>query len=387
MDASIVIIGSGLAAYTSVREIRKLDPEIKITLITEEDGDFYSKPMLSTAFANQKNASQLITTPKEKMIDQLKFDLRANTKVTSIDTKLHAIELESSGTLSKIGYSKLILATGADPIRLKLSGDGVDNILSINQISDYAIFREKLAPKAKVAILGAGLIGCEFANDLSIGGYSVEVIDLSPQALGRLLPSEIADTLQKKLEDLGVVWHLQKSTTEVRKIASNRYQVIFDNGNFIEVDLVLSAVGLRPNIKLALDAGLDTQRGIKTNRMMQTSHTDVFAIGDCVEIEELVLPYVMPIMHSAKILAANILGDSKILEYPPMPVMVKTPALPLVVSPPATGLSGTWQIEYIEDGIIGKFMNENNALLGFALAGSGTKERAKLVSQLPAILT
>ncbi len=386
MDASIVIIGSGLAAYTSLREIRKLDPEIKITLITEEDGDFYSKPMLSTAFANQKNASQLITTPKEKMIDQLKFDLRANTKVTSIDAKLHSIEIESSGTVTKLGYSKLILATGADPIRLKLLGDGVDDILSINQISDYAIFREKLAPNSRVAILGAGLIGCEFANDLSIGGYVVEVIDLSSQALGRLLPTEIADVLREKLEALGVVWHLQKSTTEVRRSDTNRYQVVFDNGSFTEVDLVLSAVGLMPKIKLAIDAGLETQRGIKTNRMMQTSDADIFAIGDCVEIEELVLPYVMPIMHSAKILAANILGERKILEYPPMPVMVKTPALPLVVSPPTAGSTGTWQIETIEDGIIGKFIDENNALLGFALAGSGTKERAKLVSQLPAIL-
>jgi len=386
MDASIVVIGSGLAAYTSLREIRKLNPEVKITLISQEEGDFYSKPMLSTAFANQKNAEQLITTPKEKMIDQLKFDLRANTQVVSIDTQSQSILLMSNGETSKLPYSKLILATGADPIRLKLTGSGVTDVLSVNQLSDYAVFREKLAPNSRVAILGAGLIGCEFANDLIIGGYKVEVIDISPQPLGKILPPEIAGVLRKNLSDLGVIWHLQKSTTEVIKTESNRYKINFDDHTSIEVDIVLSAVGLRPKTQLAIESGLDTKRGIKVNRLMQTSNSNIFAIGDCVEIEDLVLPYVMPIMHSAKVLAANILGDQKIVEYPAMPVMVKTPALPLIVSPPANGIKGSWQIENLEDGIIAKFIDESHALQGFALAGAATKERAKLVSQLPSIL-
>ena len=387
MDASIVIVGSGLAAYTSLREIRKLNPDIKITLITQEDGDFYSKPMLSTAFANQKNAAQLITTPKEKMIDQLKFDLLTNPNVLSIDTLSHSLAIESSGKISRLSYSKLILATGADPIRLKLAGSGVDDILSVNLLSDYAVFREKLSPNSKVAILGAGLIGCEFANDLIVGGFKVEVIDLAPHPLGKLLPSEIADVLRKNLETIGVVWHLQKSTSEIIKLESNRYQVQFDNNTSIEVDIVLSAVGLKPKTQLAIDAGLNTQRGIQINRFMQTSNPDIFAIGDCVEIEGLVLPYVMPIMQSAKVLAANVLGDQKILQYPAMPVMVKTPALPLIISPPANGVQGEWHIEHIEDGIIAKFIDHHHVLQGFTLAGSATKERAKLVSQLPPILS
>ena len=386
MNVPIVIIGSGLAAYSSLREIRKLNPDVQITLISEEVGDFYSKPMLSTAFANQKNAAQLITTPKEKMIEQLHFELRSQTTVLSIDKSAHTIQVKSGSEISHLPYGKLILAIGAEPIRLKLEGSGVNDILTVNALTDYATFREKLKPQSSVAILGAGLIGCEFANDLINANHPVHVIDLAPQPLGRLLPPEVASRLREKLEAIGVNWHLQTTTTAVNKTADNRFQILFSEGVSISVDVVLSAVGLRSKIQLAQNAGLDTQRGITLNRCLQTSDPDIFALGDCAEISGLVLPYVMPIMHCAKVIAANVLGEHKVLSYPAMPVMVKTPALPLIISPPAIGAQGVWNITQDDQGMLGKYENSDHELLGFVLAGAATKERAALTPLLPQVL-
>ena len=387
MNAPIVIIGSGLAAYSSLREIRKLNPDVQITLISEEVGDFYSKPMLSTAFANQKNAAQLITTSKEKMIEQLHFELRSQTTVLSIDKSAHTIQVKSGSEISHLPYGKLILAVGAEPIRLKLEGSGVGDILTVNALADYAAFRKKLKSQSSVAILGAGLIGCEFANDLITANHPVHVIDLAPQPLGRLLPQEVAARLREKLESIGVNWHLQKSTTAVNKTPDNRFQIIFSDGDSMTVDVVLSAVGLRPKIQLAQDAGLETQRGIILNRCLQTSDPDIFALGDCAEISGLVLTYVMPIMHCAKVIAANVLGERKILSYPAMPVMVKTPALPLIISPPALGAQGVWNITQDDQGMLGKYENADHELLGFVLAGAATKERAALTPLLPPVLS
>ena len=185
-QSAIVIIGSGLAGFTVIREIRKLDKEVPITLITREPGYFYSKPMLSTALASKKEAEHLISTSQDGMASQLKLIIMSEAEVSSIDADLQTV-VTNKGVLS---YSKLVMALGADQIRLPLQGNAANQVLTVNDLEDYAKFREAIAGKKKVAILGAGLIGCEFANDLVLGSYEVDVIDLAPQALGRLLPKE-----------------------------------------------------------------------------------------------------------------------------------------------------------------------------------------------------
>ena len=382
----IVVIGSGLAAYTVIREFRKLNTEQSIILITRDAGDFYSKPMLSTAFASKKEAAQLITTAKEKMEAQLGIRIISRTQVTKIDGKLNTIaSLNDAGELATLEYAQLILAMGADPIVLKSEGDGAAEVLSVNDLDDYAKFREKLTDKKHIAILGAGLIGCEFANDLLIGGYQVDVIDPSSQVLGRLLPEAVASELQNKLSELGVRWHLNTTASSIVK-QDGKLILNLADGTQVSADLVLSAVGLRPRIAIAQEAGIAVGRGIVVNRQLQTSVNNIYALGDCAEIGGLVLPYVMPIMHAAKTLAAVLAGQTVELIYPAMPVVVKTPALPLVVSPPAINSQGLWNVTNIEGGMLARFENDAAELLGFVLAGQATNQRAALTKCLPDIL-
>jgi len=380
-SSAIVIIGSGLAGYTVIREIRKLDKEIPITLVTKEPGYFYSKPMLSTALSGKKEAAQLISTPAEGMASQLGLNILSETDVHAIDSAKQIINTSKG----EITYRQLVLALGADQIHLPLQGNAAHEVLTVNDLEDYAKFRNAISGKKKVAILGAGLIGCEFANDLVLGNYEVDVIDLAPQALGRLIPEAAANDLQSKLSAAGVRWHFNTTVQSIDR-NSNELNITLANGTLIASDVVLSAVGLKPRLDLAKAAGIATGIGIQVNRELETNAPHVYALGDCAEVEGLVLPYVMPIMQAARALAVTLTGQRTALTYPAMPVMVKTPALATIVSPPAKGATGQWKTNPVEGGLEARFESDDGKLLGFVLMGTATAQRGALTKELPAIL-
>lgn len=380
-NQAIVIIGSGLAGYTVTREVRKIDKEIPITLISREPGYFYSKPTLSNALAHGKSADQLIGSHADAMGSQLDLAVLGNTDVHTIDTQTQRLHTSAG----EIAYGKLVLALGADQIRLQLQGTAANQAMTVNDLEDYSRFRQAIDGRKRVTILGAGLIGCEFANDLMLAGYSVDVIDLAPHALGRLLPEAAARALEQKLSEVGVRWHFGSTAQSIDE-HNDAILITLANGGTIETDAVLSAVGLRPRIQLAQDAGIKTGLGIQVNRQLQTSVESVYAIGDCAEIEGLVLPYVLPIMHAARTLAPVLLGQAATLQYPAMPVTVKTPSYPIVVSPPAKTAVGNWNITEVTDGMQCRFETSDGQLLGFALLGSATAERAAMAKLLPPVL-
>lgn len=377
----VIIIGSGLAGYNTAKELRKLDTATPLVIIAADGGPFYSKPMLSNALAAKKTAEAIALNTPAQMAAQLHATVRAQTRVDAIDTAAHILRIRDE----TLAYSKLVLALGADQIRLPIAGNGAADILTVNDIDDYARFRAAIAGKKRVAIIGAGLIGCEFANDLAACGYGVDIIDIAPQALGRLLPPEGGALLQAKLAALGIQWHLGTSVQTVDR-ADGGCAVTLANGNKLQADVVLSAVGLKPRTALAASAGLTVNRGIAVNRHLETSAPDVYALGDCAEIERLVMPYVMPIMHAARALAQTLAGKRTAAVFPAMPVMVKTPACPTIVAPPPAGAAGSWQVEATADGVKSLFIDTGGKLLGFALNGAATAERAKLAPQLPPVL-
>ena len=377
----VVIIGSGLAGYNAARELRKLDKEAPLAIVTADGGEFYSKPTLSNALAANKTPAAIPLSAPEQMAAQLNATVRTRTRVTAIRTDAHQIKI-SEETLR---YSRLVLALGADQIRVPLAGNATDAVLSVNGLDDYTRFRAAIESKKSVAVIGAGLIGCEFANDLSAAGYKVDVVDIADQPLPRLLPPAGAVLLREKLAALGITWHLGTSVKAVDRNAG-AINVTLANGDAIVADVVLSAVGLKAKLELARAAGLIINRGIVVNRYLETSAADVFAIGDCAEVEGLVLPFVMPIMHAARALAATLAGKRTAVSYPPMPVLVKTPACPTIVSPPANGAVGEWRIEQRADSVKSLFVDATGRLLGFALNGSAAAERARLAQQLPPIL-
>jgi rubredoxin-NAD+ reductase len=377
----IVIIGSGLAGYNVAREFRKLDKETPLTVITADGGEFYSKPTLSNALAANKTPAAIPLNTPDQMATQINAGVRIRTRIAGIEPDGHQIRIGDEA----LPYSKLVLALGADQIRLPLSGTAIDSVLSVNNLDDYARFRTAIEGRQKVAVIGAGLIGCEFANDLSSTGREVDVIDIADQPLPRLLPPAGGALLREKLAALGVIWHFGTSVNRVDRDAG-AIKLTLANGDTIVADIVLSAVGLQPKLELARAAGLKTNRGIVVNRYLETSAPDVLALGDCAEVEGLVLPFVMPIMHAARALAATLAGNRTAVSYPAMPVLVKTPACPTIVAPPASGAAGAWKVEHSADSVKSLYLGASGKLLGFALNGAATTERAKLARELPPVL-
>mgnify|MGYP000114837844 CR=1 FL=1 len=383
MSDPITIVGSGLAGYTLARELRKLDAKSSLRIVSADDACFYSKPMLSNALAQNKTAEMLVNTPAAAMAQQLNAEILPHTTVHALDTNAH--RLRTSG--GELSYSRLVLAVGAQPLRAPMA-QGADIPLSVNSLADYARFRTALASAHNIAVIGAGLIGCEFANDLAAKGHRVAVIDPSAHPLGRLLPPRVGQALQARLGEIGIEWHLATSVTgiETRANGVSAYRLSLADGGEIVVDLVLSAIGLRAHTALAQAAGIVTQRGIVVDRLLQTSAPDVYALGDCMEIEGLVLPFVLPIMQQARALAKTLSGQPTPLQYPAMPVVVKTPALPLVVNPPPPAVAGTWQIEGDGNDLAARFIDAEGRLHGFALSGAATAKKQELARSLPACL-
>ncbi|MDP2639095.1 MAG: FAD-dependent oxidoreductase [Betaproteobacteria bacterium] len=377
---SVVIIGSGLAGYALARELRKLDVVTPLVILSRDEASFCSKPMLSNALASGKSAAQIASASAEQMAAQLGARIMAGTEVEAIDTArctLHAGEVA-------IRYSKLVLALGADPIALPLAGDAANEVMRVNDLAAYARFRAAIEGKQRVVLLGAGLIGCEFANDLAAAGYRVRVIDPAPRPLGRLLPEAAAERVQLGLAAMGVVWHLGTTARSVSRAVSG-LRVDLADGTALEADAVLSAIGLRPRTQLAQHAGLKIHRGIVTDRRLQTSAADAYALGDCAEVDGQTLPYVLPIMQAARALAKTLTGTATPVVYPAMPVVVKTPAMPVVVCPPPA-LPGSWKLQQDASGIEARFEDESGKLLGFALVGAATARKQALTRLTPPVL-
>lgn len=380
-NAPLVIIGTGLAGYNLAREWRKLDAESPLLLITADDGRSYSKPMLSTGFSKNKDADGLAMAEPGAMAEQLKARILTHTRVTGIDPGHKRIWIGEE----QVEYRDLVLAWGAETIRVPVQGDALDAIFPINDLEDYARFRAAAAGKRRVLLLGAGLIGCEFANDLSAGGYQVDVVAPCEQVMPGLLHPAAAAAVQAGLQGLGVRFHLGPVLNRLER-AGESLEAHLSDGQVIPCDLVVSAVGLRPRIDLATESGLEVNRGVVVNRELRTSHANIYALGDCAEVDGLNLLYVMPLMSCARALAQTLAGKPTAVSYGPMPVTVKTPVCPLVVSPPPRGSDGQWRVE--GSGADLKVLCRDTAgrLLGYALTGAAVSEKLSLNKELPALL-
>lgn len=379
--APVVIVGSGLAGYAVAREFRKLDKETPLVVLSRDHGGFYSKPMLSNALAGNKTAASLLMKPADKMAAELNASVRAGVSVEGIDTAGRRLTLAGGEVLA---YRDLVLALGADPIRLPLAGDAADAVLSVNDLDDYARFAEALEGSKSVAILGGGLIGCEFANDLLHRGIAPTVLDVADRPLSRLLPVEASAWLRARLEAAGVAFRLGVAASRVDRPADGGLALALSDGSTLRADRVLSAIGLRPRTAIAEAAALAIGRGITTDRRLATSAAHVYAVGDCAEVMGLNLPYVMPLMQQSRALAATLCGRPTPVAYPAMPVLVKTPACPTVVCPPPPGADGRWETTSTDEACDARFVGTDGKLLGFALLGTATSRKQALAAEVPA---
>jgi rubredoxin---NAD+ reductase len=385
----VIIIGAGLAGYTLAREVRKLDKDMSLLIVSADAAGFYSKPMLSNAFAQRKQAAQLVTHSAAQMAAQL------DARVVG-DTVVHVIDPAQKVIVTSVGrfeYAALVLATGARPIRLPFEGNAAGEVLSVNHVDDYALFRRKMADTGKaavrVAIIGAGLIGCEFANDLADAGHKVSLIDPNPLPLAALATPALSQGLQAALAQRGIDLRLGTTASQINR-ASHGLHLTLANGSICEADIVLSAVGLRPDISLAQQAHLRTNRGIVVDGFGQTSAAGVYALGDCAEYcsdtdgSSRTLPYVAPLMTAARAIARTLTGQPTRIELQPAAVIVKTPCYPLALLPPPVHAVAEGQWQHVTEGnrTISRFIDAAGVMLGFGVAPQEAAVRQGLLAEL-----
>ncbi|WP_048305470.1 FAD-dependent oxidoreductase [Halomonas sp. PR-M31] len=385
MSAPLTILGTGMAGLGLARQLRAKGSQRPITLITSDSGDDYSKPLLSTGFAKKISPEKLVARSALQVADELQAVVRTHTRVDAIDTRTAELVIGAE----RLGYEELVLATGASsrpPFDIPESLHG--RAFTINDLDDYRGFHAALMAlnrPGRVAIIGAGLVGCEYANDLRAGGHEVIMIAPEDTPLIRLLPEPLGRVLGNTFLEIGIDMKLGRMLERLRDEKTHA-ALTFDDGQSLEADLVLIATGLTPRLELACQAGLEVSaQGIHTDRYLRTTTPGIYALGDGACVAGLNAMYVQPLQASAKALAATLTGTLSPVSYGAWPILVKTPACPVVALPPRN-TPARWRIEGEGNDLTALAEDVEGQLIGFALTGQCVRRKVELARVAPGLL-
>ena len=366
----IVIIGAGLAGWHVIDAIRAKDKDIPITLITADSGDRYHKPMLTMAISQKKSAADLVRATGIDAAEAANIKLLANTQVTDVDTTTQQLQLISAlrsdpvyTNYATIGYDKLVLAMGAHPLFPKSLPE--DLVWHVNHIERFGQLQEKLATGSQhVAIVGAGMVGTEIAEDLLKAGHQVTLIDLNDAPLSQMLPPKATSRIAQAVNSQGINFLGGYQVSAITRISDGKLQVSYEalasatdssTAEPIEplmVDHVIASTGLTVDDKLPTAAGVDFDRrtGIVVDApTLRTSTANIYAIGDCMSIDGVPCRYVAPLRAQAATIADDVLGlDHNGYEHKPPMIRLKNKAISVMVTgvPKATG---NWQVKIESD--------------------------------------
>lgn len=380
MSNEIVVIGGGFAAQQLIKCLRRLDATQPIRLITADAGDEYNKPDLSHVVSRQSSAPSMIRQRGAEFAEQQRITLHAESPVLSIDRQRQVV-VTATGEFT---YGQLVLATGATAMRPDFPG--AESLVSLNSLQEYAGIEERLRQAQHITILGAGLIGCELAMDMASDKRQVTVVDLADTPLSALLPDFLSQPLHLALRQQGVELLMGQAIAKVAPQPSDnsphRVRMTLSSGVQRESDLVLVAIGLRANTALAAEAGLAVGRGIRVDECLRTSDPAIFALGDCVEWQERLLPFLQPIALGANALAKTLLGHPTPLALPPLLVKVKTPLYPMQLAGRTRGDDLHWQCRWHRLGLVAEARELGGRLCGFVVGGDQMASAFPLLREL-----
>ena len=270
-----VIIGNSAAAIGCVEGIRKVDTEGSITIISNEKYHTYSRPLISYLIYGKTDEERMKYRPDSFYEDNNVCSMLGET-VTKIDAEKKTVYLESG---KKVPYDKLLNATGSKPFVPPMEGlDSVENKFTFMSLDDAKALNAAINEDSRVLIVGAGLIGLKCAEGIQNKVKSITVVDLADRILPSILDNDGSDIMKKHIEEHGVEFILSDSVAKFNNSVAE-----LKSGRTVEYDIVVVAVGVRPNVELIKDAGGEVNRGIKTDERCRTSLEDVYAAGDCSE--------------------------------------------------------------------------------------------------------
>ena len=300
----LVVVGNGMAGMRVVEELLKIAPHIyDITVFGDEPYPNYNRIMLSPVLANEQTINDIILNTREWYAEN-NITLHTSARINKIDRKNRVVYAED-GTSAE--YDRLLLSTGSKPFMLPISGADLKGVIGYRDIKDTNDMIETAKSHKHAVVIGGGLLGLEAANGLKIQGMDVTVIHRNEWLLEKQLDKTAGKMLQKSLEEKGLKFQLNQNTKELTGDSSGRVTTIhFADGTQLPADLVVMAVGIRPNFSLAESAGIYCNRGIVVNDTMQTYDPRIYAVGECVAHRGISYGLVAPLFEMAKVCATHL---------------------------------------------------------------------------------
>ena len=323
-DAGVVIVGAGRAGWQMAQALRERDADVPITLVAACDASVYDKPLLSVALAKGLALSALVKEPAASAARRLNVRLLPRTHAVSVSTQANTLRT----TRGSLRYRHLVLAHGAAPREVAQLPAAL--CWRINHLDAYLKFREGLgepnaAAPQRVLIAGAGLVGCELANDLALAGHAVTLLDVNVLPLGNLLGEAASHGLLDAWRGLPLRFVGGVQIASVGKTGSV-CSVHTEDGQRFDAEHVIAATGLQTPGRLAQSAGLDWNNGIAVDAVtLRTNVPNIHALGDCISIDGQALRFIEPIGRQAKLIASHLTGGAS-MPYVSRrsPVRVKT---------------------------------------------------------------
>ncbi len=308
----LVMVGNGMAGCRTLEELLKLAPDLyEITVFGSEPYPNYNRILLSPVLAGETKFEDIVLNDLAWYRDH-GITLHIGKPVVKIDRKAQKV-IAADGT--EASYDRLLLATGSSPFILPIPGNDLPGVIGYRDIADTEAMIEAATKYRHAVVIGAGLLGLEAANGLSLRGMDVTVVHLADWIMERQLDATAAGLLQKSLEDKGLKFLLGKRTEMLKPGADGRVAAVrFKDGGEIPAELVVMAAGIKPNIALAKSALLHCNRGIVVSDTMQTYDPKIYAVGECAEHRGIVYGLVAPLFDQAKV-CANHLAQMGIGQY------------------------------------------------------------------------
>ena len=375
----LVIVGNGVAGVTSARFVSGRDPSVAITIYSDERYPYYPRPRLIELLAGKSTPEQMALYPRE-WYEERGIRTILSRRVIDVRPEAHEIVLDDGATNR---YDQLVLATGAHPWVPPIPGADLSGVYTLRSMRDALALREKSRQVRRAIILGGGLLGLDTSMALRANGLKVSVIEALPRLMPRQLDTESAGMLQAMIEAQGVsvvtgdLCAFMEGDAHVTRIR-------LQSGRILETDMVVVSAGIRPNFDLAQSRGLSCARGVLVDERMQTSHPDIYAVGDVAEFNGRVWGIIPAALAQARTAAAQILGNDHIVYQDVVPTTtLKVPGINLIsigeVNPEDEGFT---QVRHIDPGrgIYEKLVLRHGRVVGAILIGARSDARA--VTQL-----
>ena len=366
MKQRLVVIGAGMASGRVLEHLTDAAPEgFDITLFNAEPRGNYNRIMLSPVLSGEKTYEEIVTHD-DAWYAERGIACRFGEQVEKIDREMKVVE----GANGHVPYDKLVIASGSNPFMIPLPGHDLDGVIAYRDLEDTQQMMG-MGPDNKVVVIGGGLLGLEAAAGMAAHGVDVTVVHIMGHLMERQLDEAAGYLLKKSLEDKGIKIRLQANSKKVLGQDGKVRALLLDDGTELPRDMLVMAVGIRPNTALAQQAGLASGRGIHVDDQMLTSDPDVLAVGECVEHDGAVFGLVAPLYDQAKVAAQALLGQDTAFVQKTLSTKLKVTGCDLFSAGDFADGSGREDIVFCDPsrGVYKRLVIEGNRLIGAVMYG------------------